>query len=64
MRKAIGQPAECIDRSRRLGGIATGAIAAILVTPYCGLLFGCGCTWPWSGLVAQCSFFQIQPPIV
>lgn len=64
MRKAIDQATQRLDRSRRPAAIATVAIAAILVTPYCGLMFGCGCTWPWSGLVAQCNFFQPQAQIV
>lgn len=52
------------NRSRRPAAIATLGVATILVTPYCGLLFGCGCAWPWSGLAAQCSFFQPQSTIV
>ncbi|MGH8552003.1 MAG: hypothetical protein ACRERS_01790 [Methylococcales bacterium] len=30
----------------------------IAVTPLCGLLFRCGCDWPWFGLMAQCNFFE------
>jgi len=31
---------------------------AIFVTPYCGYLFECGCTWPWAGLDADCNIHQ------
>lgn len=30
----------------------------IVVTPLCGDLFHCGCTWPWSGLTEDCNFFD------
>jgi len=64
MMQTVGQAAGRRDRSRRPATIATLGVAAILVTPYCGLLFGCGCSWPWSGLAAQCSFFHPQSRIV
>jgi len=28
------------------------------ITPLCGLLFQCGCDWPWSGLVSHCNYYQ------
>jgi|GEM_PF-554370 len=62
--KKVGQATERRNRSGRPAAIATLGIGAILVTPYCGLLFGCGCSWPWSGLAAQCSFFQPESTIV
>jgi hypothetical protein len=30
----------------------------IVITPLCGFLFGCGCAWPWSGLVENCNYFD------
>jgi len=30
---------------------------SILVTPFCGLLFDCGCDWPWNGLADNCNYF-------
>ncbi len=31
-----------------------------LITPFCGALFACGCTWPGLGLEANCNFFDPQ----
>ncbi|MGR9107122.1 MAG: hypothetical protein ACU843_09360 [Gammaproteobacteria bacterium] len=31
---------------------------AILITPLCGTLFACGCTWPFAGLAEHCNFFD------
>lgn len=36
----------------------TGLIAVIVITPLCGLLFQCGCDWPWAGLDRNCNFHQ------
>ncbi len=33
-------------------------IAAIVITPLCGLLFQCGCNWPWYGLYKFCNYFR------
>jgi len=30
----------------------------VLVTPFFGLLFQCGCDWPWSGLDEKCNYYQ------
>ena len=30
----------------------------IAITPLCGLMFDCGCDWPWSGLYHHCNFFD------
>ncbi|MEW5056879.1 MAG: hypothetical protein AB1Y25_04590 [Cycloclasticus sp.] len=27
----------------------------LLMTPLCGLMFDCGCTWPWEGLDSHCN---------
>jgi hypothetical protein len=37
---------------------ATGGIGMIAVTPLCGLLFACGCSWPWSGFFFDCNYFH------
>jgi len=34
---------------------ATLAVAAVLVLPYCNVLFDCGCGWPWAGLTQHCN---------
>ncbi len=39
-------------------GLSMIGFTAIFVTPYCGYLFECGCTWPWSGLDADCNIHQ------
>jgi ABC-type Fe3+ transport system permease subunit len=38
--------------------VFTSLIVLILLTPLCGFLFNCGCTWPWSGLDSKCNFYQ------
>ena len=37
---------------------AVVVFALIAVTPLCGLMFDCGCDWPWSGLYHHCNFFD------
>lgn len=37
---------------------AVMVFALIAVTPFCGLMFGCDCDWPWSGLYHHCNFFE------
>jgi hypothetical protein len=37
---------------------AVVVFALIAVTPFCGLMFGRGCDWPWSGLYHHCNFFD------
>ena len=32
----------------------------LVAAPYCGMLFRCGCSWPWAGLVEHCNFFDPQ----
>ncbi len=39
-------------------GLITVLIALIVVTPLCGFLFNCGCTWPWEGLADDCNYFD------
>jgi hypothetical protein len=45
---SIGKPA----------GIITVLISLIVITPLCGLLFSCGCTWPGAGLEENCNYFD------
>lgn len=37
--------------------------AFIALTPMCGYLFSCGCTWPWAGLARDCNYFDPQSPL-
>lgn len=37
--------------------------ALIALTPMCGYLFGCGCTWPWMGLARDCNYFNPADPL-
>ena len=45
---------------RYQAGILTVIVALIAITPLCGLLFDCGCTWPWSGLESHCNIHDEQ----
>jgi hypothetical protein len=38
--------------------VAMLAISLIMLTPLCGLLFACGCAWPWSGFFFGCNYFD------
>lgn len=33
-------------------------LSLVIITPLCGLLFQCGCDWPWLGLDAHCNFYK------
>ena len=44
--------------AKTISGNATLIIALIFVTPLCGLIFQCGCDWPWSRLDARCNFYK------
>lgn len=44
--------------AKTISGAATLIATLILVTPLCGLLFQCGCDWPWLGLDAGCNFYK------
>jgi len=35
-----------------------GVFALIAITPLCGLMFDCGCDWPWNGLHHHCNVFD------
>ncbi len=36
----------------------TLAVALIVITPLCGWIFYCGCTWPGLGLDSGCNFYS------
>jgi hypothetical protein len=44
--------------AKTVSGAATLIATLIIVTPLCGLLFQCGCDWPWSGLDAGCNYYK------
>jgi hypothetical protein len=44
--------------AKTISGTATLITTLIIVTSLCGLLFQCGCDWPWSGLDARCNFYK------
>jgi len=46
------------SRQKKTAFVFTSIIVVILVTPLCGFLFDCGCTWPWTGLDSKCNFYQ------
>jgi hypothetical protein len=46
------------SRQKKTAVVFTGIIILILVTPLCGFLFDCGCTWPWSGLDQDVTFIS------
>jgi hypothetical protein len=46
------------SKVKQCSAIGTLIITVIMLTPLCGLLFQCGCDWPWSGLDSKCNFYQ------
>jgi len=46
------------SRQQKTVAVFTGILVLILITPFCGFLFDCGCTWPWSGLDSKCNFYK------
>ncbi len=51
-----------LDCPRLAAATLTVILAAVVVTPLCGFLFGCGCTWPWAGLEAHCNVHDASAP--
>ncbi|ORU90576.1 MAG: hypothetical protein A6F71_06325 [Cycloclasticus sp. symbiont of Poecilosclerida sp. M] len=45
---------------RYQAGYITVLVALVLITPLCGLMFDCGCTWPWAGLESHCNIHNPQ----
>lgn len=43
---------------QRAAAFAVGGFGLIAITPLCGLLFQCGCAWPWQGLHYDCNYFE------
>jgi hypothetical protein len=43
---------------KSISGSVTLMATLIIVTPLCGLIFLCGCDWPWSGLDVRCNFYR------
>lgn len=43
---------------KKLSALITLLISLIVITPLCGLLFQCGCDWPWLGLDSNCNFHK------
>ena len=41
--------------ARYQAGLYTLLAMLVLIAPLCGLLFDCGCTWPWQGLDSHCN---------
>ncbi len=44
--------------AKTISGAATLITTLIIVTPLCGLIFQCGCDWPWLGLDVGCNFYK------
>ena len=40
---------------RYQAGFFVALVALIIITPLCGWLFDCGCSWPWAGLESHCN---------
>jgi hypothetical protein len=58
LRSAAYKLANLWQNPRILSGATTFLIALIVITPLCGLMFDCGCTWPWDGLHRNCNFYE------
>lgn len=40
---------------KNFSAVITLTSILIIITPLCGWLFNCGCTWPWAGLDSHCN---------
>ncbi len=49
-------------RAQIAATVLTLALALVVVTPLCGALFRCGCTWPWAGLDRHCNVHDPDDP--
>ena len=45
-------------QEKRWSAMITLISSLVIVTPLCGLLFQCGCDWPWAGLDSKCNFYK------
>lgn len=52
------QKTSSVLSAKTISGTVTLIAAVIIVTPLCGLIFQCGCDWPWSGLDVGCNFYN------
>lgn len=48
-------PAIVKSNHKKLSVVITLVITLIIITPLCGWMFYCGCTWPWAGLDSYCN---------
>lgn len=61
MKLKIQHSCRAVTRLLYTNTVCTGLtllISLIILTPLCGWLFACGCTWPGLGLDANCNFHQ------
>ena len=49
-------------RARRTVTLTVLASLGLLLIPFCGMAFGCGCTWIWDGAAAHCNVFRPGHP--
>ncbi len=47
-----------VSRQQIIATAVTLVVALIVITPLCGLIFRCGCTWPGLGLDSGCNFYN------
>ncbi len=47
---ALSKPAH-----KNISAAITLTCILIIITPLCGWIFNCGCTWPWAGLDSHCN---------
>jgi hypothetical protein len=47
-------------QEKQVSAIMTLVSSLVIVTPLCGLLFQCGCDWPWAGLDSLCNFYKLD----
>lgn len=45
-------------KPRLIAAVALLIISIIVSTPLCGMLFKCGCDWPWYGLDKGCNIHK------
>ena len=46
--------------TKTISAMVVMTIALINVTPLCGFLFDCGCTWIWAGLEEKCNIHDVS----
>ncbi len=45
------------SRRQRVILLSLTLIAMFIITPLCGFIFDCGCTWPGFGLDSRCNYY-------